>query len=50
MEKKMENLMGTGGIEGFKELNLNCYIGQTVLITISSHYDNPKPSILKPKP
>ena len=30
MEKKMENEMETGGIEGFKELRLSYYIGETL--------------------
>ena len=40
MEKKMENEMETGGIKGFKELNLSYYIGVTILFTIYTHYGN----------
>ena len=40
MEKKMENEMETGGISGFKELELSYYIGGTILITIYTHYGN----------
>ena len=30
----MENDMETGGIQGFKEVNLSYYIGETLLCTI----------------
>ena len=40
MEKKMENEMETGGIEGFKEPKLSYYIGETLLFTIYTHYGN----------
>ena len=40
MDKKMENEMETGGILGFKELNLSCHIGETLLFTIYTHYGN----------
>ena len=40
MEKKMENEMETGGIEGLKELKLSCYIGETLLVTIYAQYGN----------
>ena len=42
MEKKMENEMETGGIEGFKELKLSYYIKETLLFTIYiyTHYGN----------
>ena len=40
MEKKMENEMETGGIEGFRELKLSYYIGETLLFTIYTHYGN----------
>ena len=38
MEKKMENEMETGGIEGFKELKSSYYIEKTLLFTIFTHY------------
>ena len=40
MEKKMENEMEAGGIEGFKERKLSFYIGETLLFTIYTHYGN----------
>ena len=40
MEKKMENEMETGGIQGFKELKLSYYIGETRLFTMYTHYGN----------
>ena len=40
MEKKMENEMETGEIQGYKELNLSYYIGETLLFTIYTHYGN----------
>ena len=40
MEKKMENEMETGGIEGFKELKLSYYNGETLSFTIYNHYGN----------
>ena len=40
MEKKMENEMETGGIQGFKELKSSYYIGETLLFTFNSHYGN----------
>ena len=36
MEKKMENEMETGGIQGFK-VKLSHYIGETLLFTIHTH-------------
>ena len=32
MEKKMENEMEAAGIQGFKELKLSYYIGETLII------------------
>ena len=46
MEKKMENEMEAGGIQGFKELELSYYIGESLLFTIYTHIMvtlNPKP-------
>ena len=40
MEKNMDNDMETGGIQGFKELKLSHYIGETLLFTIYTHYGN----------
>ena len=40
MDKKMENEMETGGIQGFQELKLSYYIGETLLFTIYTHYGN----------
>ena len=40
MEKKMENEMETGGTQGFKELELIYYIGETLLFAIYTHYGN----------
>ena len=40
MENKMKNEMETGGISGFKELELSYYIGETLLSTIYTHYGN----------
>ena len=34
MDKKIENEMETGGIQGFKELQSNYFIGETLLVTI----------------
>ena len=34
MEKKMENEMETGGIQGIKGLKLSYYIGETLLFTM----------------
>ena len=39
-EQKVENEMETGGIQGFKELNLSYYIGETTLLTIYTYYGN----------
>ena len=40
MEKKMENEMETGGIWGFKGLNLSYYFRETLLFAIYTHYGN----------
>ena len=38
MDKKMENEMETGIIQGFKELKLSYNIGEAFLFTIYTHY------------
>ena len=40
MEIKMENEMEAGGIWGSGELKLSYYIGETLSITIYTHYGN----------
>ena len=40
MEKNMENEMDSVVIEGYIELNLSYTIGETLLISIYSHYGN----------
>ena len=41
MEKKMENEMETGGIQGFKEFKLSYYTGETPInYYIYTHYGN----------
>ena len=40
MKKKMENEMKTRGMQGFKELSSSYYIGETILITVYTHYGN----------
>ena len=40
MEKNMENEMETGEMEGFKEFNSSCYIGETILVIIYTYYGN----------
>ena len=33
-EKKMENDMGLGGLQEFKELDLSCHVEETILTNI----------------
>ena len=40
MEKKMENEMETGGIQGFKGPKLSYYTGETLSFTMYTHYRN----------
>ena len=42
MEKTMEHEMETGVREGVKEQNSSHYIGETLLVTVYTHYGNPK--------
>ena len=41
-EKTMEHEMETGVREGVKEQNSSHYIGETLLVTVYTHYGNPK--------
>ena len=38
MEKTMEHVVETALIKGFKQFNSSCYIGETILVTIYTHY------------
>ena len=40
MEKKMDNQKETREIKGFREFNLSYSIGETMSITIPTHYGN----------
>ena len=40
MDQNMENEMQTGEIQGFKELKISYYTGETPLFAIYTHYGN----------